>query len=48
MTFKNRKIKSLEIAYSGYIIILEYLKNIDNHFINTSMIYLESNVLNCQ
>ena len=35
--------KSLEIAYSGYIIIFEYLKNIDKHFINTSLIYIENN-----
>lgn len=44
----NNISKSLEIAYSGYIIILEYLKNIDNHFINTSLIYLEKNDLNYQ
>jgi len=42
---KNNQTKSLEIAYSGYIIILEYLKNIDNHFINTSMVYLKNNDL---
>ena len=44
----NNISKSLEIAYSGYIIILEYLQNIDNHFINTSLIYLEKNDLNYQ
>ena len=37
----NNRTKSLEIAYSGYIIILEYLKNIDNHFMKTSLIYQE-------
>ena len=43
---KNNITKSIEIAYSGYIISLEYLKNIDNHFINTSLIYIENNNLN--
>ena len=42
---ENNQTKSLEIAYSGYIIILEYLKNIDNHFINTSMLYVKKNSL---
>ena len=42
---ENNQIKSLEIAYSGYTIILEYLKNIDNHFINKSKLYLENNGL---
>ena len=40
---KTNITKSLEIAYSGYIIILEYLKNIDTHFINTSLIYIKNN-----
>tara|TARA_Y100001968_G_scaffold29193_1_gene22602 strand:- start:683 stop:1756 length:1074 start_codon:yes stop_codon:yes gene_type:complete len=43
---KNNIAKSLKIAYSGYIVILEYLKNIDNHFINTSLLYLKNNDLN--
>jgi len=45
---EKNQTKSLEIAYSGYTIILEYLKNIDNHFINSSMIYLKNNGLKCQ
>ena len=40
---KNNINKSLEIAYSGYIIILEYLKNIDNNFINSSLTYIQTN-----
>ena len=40
---QNNITKSLEIAYSGYIIILEYLKNIDNHFINSALIYVDLN-----
>ena len=45
---EKNQTKSLEIAYSGYIIILEYLKNIDNHFMNTSMLHLEKNDVICQ
>ena len=37
--------QSIEIAYSGYIIILEYLENIDHHFINASLEFLENNEL---
>ena len=40
---ENNITKSLEIAYSGYIIILEYIKNIDNYFINTALTYIENN-----
>ena len=40
---ENNQTKSLEIAYSGYIIILEYIKNIDNYFINTALTYIENN-----
>ena len=40
---KSNISKSLEIAYSGYLIILAYLKNINTHFINTSLIYLNNN-----
>ena len=45
---ENNQTQSLKIAYSGYIVILEYLKNIDSHFINTSMIYLKNNGLKFQ
>ena len=43
---QNNITKSVEIAYSGYIIIFEYLQNIDKHFINTSLVYLKNNDLN--
>ena len=46
MWSKNNVTKSMEISYSGYIIIFEYLKNIDNHFIDTSLIYLQNRKFN--
>ena len=42
---KNNITKSIEIAYSGYIVILEYLENIDNHFIHTLFKYMTNNDL---
>ena len=43
---KNNISKSLEIAYSGYITIFKYIKNIDNNFINTSLRYIKNNTKN--